>query len=153
MPDLMNTYIENRWMVQPNHANTLQTAHGGRVLKWMDEVGAMSGMRFSGESCVTAHINRVDFNRPILVGDLALIEAYVYMIGQTSMRVRLRAYREDPQTGSREQTTESYFVYVAIDEDHQPTPVPDLTVSTDRGEQLREEAINGENGDGENGEL
>lgn len=147
MPDLMDTYMENRWMVQPNHANNLQTAHGGRVLKWMDEAGAMSGMRFAGNSCVTAHINRVDFNRPILVGDLALIEAYVYKAGETSVRVRLQAYREDPRTGERERTTESYFVYVAIDEDHRPMPVPELTISSERGERLRETAIDGENGD------
>lgn len=146
MPDLMDTYVENRWMVQPNHANVLQTAHGGHVLKWMDEVGAMSGMRFAGKSCVTAHINHVDFDRPILVGDIALIEAYVYKAGETSARVRLRASRENPQSGEREQTTESYFVYVAIDEDYRPSPVPDLTVSSDLGEQLREQAMNGESG-------
>lgn len=147
MPDLLDTYMENRWMIQPNHANMLETAHGGYVLKWMDEIGAMAAMRFSRESCVTAHINRVDFQRPILVGDLALIEAYVYEVGQTSMRVRLRAYREDPRTDTREQTTESYFVYVAIDGNRQPTPVPDLTVSTDRGTQLQEAALDGENGE------
>jgi acyl-CoA hydrolase len=147
MTDLMDTYMENRWIVQPNHANNLQTAHGGRILKWMDEVGAMSGMRFSGDSCVTARINRVDFEQPILVGDIALIESYVYTAGRTSVRVRLRAYREDPRTGSRERTTESYFVYVAIDEDHQPTPVPELTVSSEQGIQLREDAVHGENGE------
>lgn len=150
MPDLMDTYVENRWMVQPNHANVLQTAHGGRVLKWMDEVGAMSGMRFAGKACVTAHINHVDFDRPILVGDIALIESYVYRAGETSVRVRLRASRENPQTGERERTTESYFVYVAIDEDYRPSPVPDLTVSSELGEQLREQAVNGENGSDHN---
>jgi len=48
MTDLIETVIENREMVQPNHANMLETAHGGHVMKWMDEVGAMSAMRFSG---------------------------------------------------------------------------------------------------------
>ncbi|UPM42147.1 acyl-CoA thioesterase [Halocatena salina] len=147
MPDLLDTHMENRWMIQPNHANILETAHGGHVLKWMDEIGAMAAMRFSKESCVTAHINHVDFQRPIMVGDLALIEAYVYDVGRTSMRVRLRAYREDPQTGTQEQTTESYFVYVAIDEDREPTSVPELTVSTERGKRLQEAALNGESRD------
>lgn len=146
MPDLLDTHMENRWMIQPNHANVLDTAHGGHVLKWMDEIGAMAAMRFSRESCVTAHINHVDFQSPIFVGDLALIEAYVYDAGQTSMRVRLRAYREDPRTDTREQTTESYFVYVAIDEDRDPTPVPDLTVSTEHGKRLQKQARDGENG-------
>ncbi|MCL7417760.1 MAG: acyl-CoA thioesterase [Halalkalicoccus sp.] len=144
--DLLETYIENREMVQPNHANSLQTAHGGNVLKWMDEIGAMSAMRFAGESCVTAHINGVDFERPIQVGDVALIEAYVYEAGTSSVKVRLQTSREDLRTGNAEKTTESYFVYVAIDEDRSPTSVPDLTVGSERGERLREEALAGENG-------
>ncbi len=146
MATLEETYLENRWMIQPNHANMLDTAHGGNVLKWMDEIGAMAAMRFSGESCVTASINRVDFQQPILVGDLAAIEGYVYSVGETSMRVRLRAFREDPRTETREQTTESYFVYVAIDEHRQPTPVPALTVESERGKELQTAALAGEDG-------
>jgi acyl-CoA hydrolase len=144
MPDLLDTVIENRWIVQPNHANTLGTAHGGTVLKWMDEVGALSAMRFAGESCVTARMDQVDFKRPIDVGDTALIEAYVYDAGRTSVSVRLRAFRENPRTGESELTTESYSVYVAIDDDREPTPVPELTVSTDEGERRQRQARNGE---------
>ena len=144
MTDLLDTYIQNREMVQPNHANSLDTAHGGNVLKWMDEVGAMSAMRFAGNSCVTARINQVDFERPIQVGDTALIESYVYRAGRTSVRVRLRTYREDLRTGEHEKTTESYFVYVAIDDERTPTPVPELTVGSAKGERLREEALAGE---------
>jgi len=144
MTDLMDTHIENRWIVQPNHANTLQTAHGGNVLKWMDDAGAMSAMRFAGKACVTARINQVNFERPIHVGDITLIESYVYRAGRTSVRVRLKAYRENLQTGECEETTGSYFVYVAIDEDDKPSPVPELTTATEEGERLREEALTGE---------
>lgn len=147
MPDLRETRIENREMVQPNHANNLDTAHGGNVLKWMDEVGAMSAMRFAGTACVTARINQVDFERPIRVGDIALLEAYVYKAGRTSIRVRIQTFRENLRTGDTEKTTESYFVYVAIDEEHAPTPVPELTVESETDVRLREEALAGENGD------
>jgi len=141
MPSLMETFIENREMIQPNHANNLDTVHGGNVMKWMDEVGAMAAMRFSGETCVTARVNEMNFRRPIYVGDTALIEAYVYDTGETSVKVRLRTYREDLRTGERELTTESYFVYVAIDGDRTPVAVPDLTVETEEGRRLREDAI------------
>jgi acyl-CoA hydrolase len=144
MTDVLSTYIQNREMVQPNHANNLQTAHGGNVMKWMDEVGAMSATRFAGNSCVTARINQVDFEQPIRVGDTALIEAYVYQAGRTSVRVRLRTYREDLRNGERELATESYFVYVAVDENREPTPVPDLVVDSEEGEHLREAALAGD---------
>ncbi|MHC3437064.1 acyl-CoA thioesterase [Natrialbaceae archaeon A-gly3] len=145
MTNLMETYIENREMVQPNHTNMLGTTHGGTVMKWMDEIGAMSAMRFSGETCVTAWVNQMNFERPIHLGDTAFITSYVYDSGATSAKVRLRVYREDLRSGEQELTTESYFVFVAIDEDHEPTPVPELTVSSERGEQLRQEALEGEN--------
>ncbi len=144
MPTLLDTYIENRERVQPNHANNYDTAHGGIVMKWMDEIGAMSAMRFAGETCVTASVNRMDFTRPIPVGDTTIIESYVYDAGRTSAKVKLRAFREEPRTGERERTTESYFVYVAVDDDGKPTAVPDLSVETERGERLRDDAISGE---------
>lgn len=144
MVDLMATFIEDRNRIQPHHANNLGTAHGGYVLRWMDEVGAMSAMRFAGEPCVTAHIDSVDFERPLDLGDIALIEGYVYAAGRTSVRARLRAYGEDPLTGERALTTESFFVFVAVDDEHQPVPVPSLSVSSEEGERRRRQALAGE---------
>lgn len=141
MPDLLETYMENRWLVQPNHANTLGTTHGGNVLKWMDELGAMSAMRFAGQNCVTVAVDGVEFTGPVPVGEAAVVEAYVYATGETSIRVKLRADRENPRTGERQPTTESHAVYVAIDEDRTPVTVPELTVGSERGEQLRQSAL------------
>lgn len=140
MSRLVDTYIENRHRVQPNHANNYDTAHGGIVMKWMDEIGAMSAMRFAGHPCVTANVDGLDFQRPVPVGDTVLVEAYVYAAGRTSVRVRLLTYRENPRTGEREQTTESVFVFVAL-EDGSPTEVPELSVETERGERLRRAAL------------
>ena len=144
MTDLMDTFVENRWIVQPNHANYHDMAHGGTVMKWMDEVGAMAAMRFAGQPCVTARMDQVNFERPVPVGDIALVEAYVYDAGRTSVKVRVQAYREDPLTSERELTTESFFVYVAIDENQNPTEVPSLTARSDAGRELRDEALEDE---------
>jgi acyl-CoA hydrolase len=142
--DIEETYIENRILVHPNDTNNYDMAHGGNVMKWMDEVGAMSAMRFAGQTCVTARMESVNFHQPIPRGDAALIESYVYAAGRTSVKVRLRVFREDPLTGETELTTESYFVYVAVDEDGDPTPVPDLETNTERGRELLETALEGE---------
>lgn len=140
MPSLSETYIENRFRVQPNDANTVETLHGGNLMKWMDELGAMSAMRFSGETCVTAGVDDLSFHRPIPLGDTALVDAYVYDAGKTSVTVRLRAWREDPRTGETERTTGSSFTFVAVDESGHPVQVPELSVETDEEERLLEEA-------------
>ncbi len=143
MVDLIDTQIIDRNRIQPHHANNLGTAHGGNVLRWMDEVAAMSAMRFAGRPCVTAHIDSVDFEKPLAIGDIALVEAYVYAAGRTSVRLRVRAFGEDPLTGETELTTESYFVFVAIDDNGKPTPVPDLEVSSEEGERLQRAGLDG----------
>ncbi|WP_336035764.1 acyl-CoA thioesterase [Halobacterium yunchengense] len=144
MPTVTDTYIENRVRVQPNDTNNYASAHGGNVVKWMDEVGAMSAMRLAGETCVTARIDGLDFERPIPQGDTCVIESYAYAAGRTSVRVRLRAFREEPRTGEREQTTTSQFVFVAVDEDMHPTTIPSLDVETERDRRLRDEALDAE---------
>jgi uncharacterized protein (TIGR00369 family) len=143
MTDLLDTFIENRYRVRPNHANNHDTVHGGNVMHWMDMAGALSATRHAGNECVTASIDQMDFHRPVPVGDTVLISSYVYAVGRSSVRVRLQAYRENPRTGERERTTESRFVFVAIGEDGEPTQVPELTVDSERGRRLREEARDG----------
>ena len=144
MPTISETYIENRQRVQPTDTNNYAAAHGGNVVKWMDEVGAMSAMRHAGETCVTARINGLDFERPVPQGDTCVIESYAYESGKTSVRVRLRAFRENPRTGERERTTDSYFVFVAVDSDGKPTAVPNLEIGGERCERLRAEALENE---------
>jgi acyl-CoA hydrolase len=146
VPSVSDTYIENRERVQPNDVNNYGSAHGGNVVKWMDEIGAMSAMRLAGTTCVTARINSLNFERPIPRGDICVIESYAYEAGRSSIRVRLKAFRESPRSGDREQTTDSYFVFVAVDEEMNPTSVPELTVESDRCERLRQAALAGEDG-------
>ncbi len=144
MPSVVETYIENRKRIQPNDANNVDTAHGGVVMKTMDEVGAMSAMRFAGETCVTAGVEDLSFRRPLPIGDIARVESWVYDAGRTSVRVRLQVDREDPRTGDCERTTESRFTFVAVDDDGTPIPVPDLSVDSERGRRLRQEALDAE---------
>ena len=145
MATVSETYMQNREWVQPNDTNNYGSAHGGNIMKWMDEVGALCAMRVAGETCVTAHVNNLDFERPVPQGNTCVIEAYAYATGRTSIRVRLRAFREDPRTGEREQTTDSYFVFVAVDDEGRPVPVPEIEVDSERDRELRDEALDGEN--------
>ena len=141
MPNVSETYIENRHRVQPNHANNYGSVHGGNVMKWMDEVGALSAMRLAGTTCVTASVDDLAFERPVPTGDTVVVESFAFDTGRTSVRVHLQAYREDPRTGEHEPTTTSQFVFVALDEDGTPTAVPELTADSERCRELRERAL------------
>lgn len=140
MPKVADTHIVNRERVQPTHANNYDSAHGGIVMKWMDEIGAMSAMRAAEQSCVTAQMSRIDFERPVPIGDNALVESYAYATGRTSVRVRIEVSAENPHTGETELTTSAYATFVAI-EDGKPSPVPDLEVEGEKCKRLQEKAL------------
>jgi len=144
MATIDETFIENRERIQPNDTNNYGSAHGGNIMHWMDEIGALCAMRHAGETCVTASVDNLDFKRPVPQGDTCVITGYVYAVGRTSLRVRLQAFHESPRTGDRERTTDSYFVFVAIDADGEPASVPELAVESERDERLRDEALAGE---------
>ncbi len=141
MPSVEDTHLRNRFRIQPNDSNSYGTAHGGSVMKWLDEVGAMAAMRFSGETCVTARMGAIDFGHPVPVGDTVLIDAYVFDAGETSVHVHLTSYHEDPRTGETTETSWTTTTYVAVDADGDPTSVPTLTVDSERGEELRAVAL------------
>ena len=51
------------------------------------------------------------------------------------MEVELRVETENLLTGEVTHTNSAYFVYVALDEDRRPTPVPGLLLQTDEEQQ------------------
>lgn len=62
----------------------------------MDEVGAMSAIPFAGSDVLTARMDQTNFRGPIPVGENVLIESYVYGVGNTSVRARVRTSETPP---------------------------------------------------------
>ena len=141
MPTLLETKVETRRYIFPGQSNAMGTAHGGDLLKWMEQVGAMSAMRFASADTVTVGVDNVQFYRPIPQGSIALLDGYVYEAGESSVTAHVRGYDEDRHTGERELATEAVSISVAVDGDGGTVTVPDLTVETDEGERLRAEAL------------
>ncbi|MFB6194417.1 MAG: acyl-CoA thioesterase [Halobaculum sp.] len=128
-------------LLLPNDTNNLGRALGGAVLHWMDICGAIASMRFSSRQCVTASMDHVDFISPIDLGEVAVVQGYVFNTGRTSVDVRVHVSAENPKTGEVRETTTSYFTFVALDGAGKPTAVPSLACPTDEEETLREEAV------------
>lgn len=140
---LADSHTEMTELLLPNDTNNLGRALGGAVLHWMDICGAIAGMRFATRQVVTASTDHVDFISPIEVGEVAVVEAYVFNTGRTSLDVKVDVSAENPRTGDERRTTTSYFTFVALDERGEPAPVPELECPTPAEEALREEAVEG----------
>ncbi|AKU07603.1 MULTISPECIES: acyl-CoA thioesterase [Haloferax] len=128
-------------LLLPNDTNNLGRALGGAVLHWMDICGAIAAMRFSNRQCVTASMDHVDFISPIDLGEVAVMEAYVFNVGRTSVDVKVDVHAENPKTDELRKTTTSFLTFVALDDDGKPTPVPRLVCETDEEAELRAEAV------------
>jgi len=141
MPTLLDSKLESRHFVYPAESNAMETAHGGDVLKWIERTGGMSAMHFSAGEVVTVGVDDCRFHDPMPEGSLALLDAYVYDVGDTSMRVRVRCFDEQYETGDRTLHAEAQVVSAAVDDDGDTRGVPALTVDSKRGESLRTAAL------------
>jgi acyl-CoA hydrolase len=137
---LSDSYTEMTELLLPNDTNNLERALGGTVLHWMDICAAIAAMRFSGKQCVTASMDHVDFIAPIELGEVAVVEGYVFNVGRTSIDARVEVRAEDPRSDDSRTATTSFLTFVALDEDGQPTEVPRLTCPTDSETALRDRA-------------
>jgi acyl-CoA hydrolase len=80
------------------------------------------------------------FLHPVFVGDLLTLSARVNAVWRTSMEVGVRVEAENPRTGDSRQTGTAYFTMVAMDDDGQPTAVPDVRIENDDQERRAREA-------------
>jgi uncharacterized protein (TIGR00369 family) len=118
-------------LMQPEHANLRGNVHGGWIMKLVDEAGALAAMRHAQARVVTVGIDHMRFEEPIRIGDVVILEAEVSSVGRTSIEARVQVSAENPLTGHRTRTNEAYLVYVALDDDGRPRPVPPLLAETD----------------------
>lgn len=113
---------------QPEHSNSLGNVHGGVVLKLCDECGGIIAARHARRPAVTVTVDSVNFHRPVVLGQLLLVHGRITWVGRTSIEVELRVETENLLTGEVTHTNSAYFVYVALDEERRPTPVPLLAL-------------------------
>jgi uncharacterized protein (TIGR00369 family) len=126
-----DTQVALSQLMQPADANFMGVIHGGIVMKLIDEAAGTCAYRFARTRVVTAAIDRIDFHYPVHIGNLVTLKATVNHAGRTSMEVGVRVEAEDLDSGHVTHTNSAYLVFVALDEDGHPTPVPRLVPETD----------------------
>src|SRR5262245_22810802 len=136
MPD--DRYLAIKVVMMPRDTNPQGTIFGGVILSYIDQAAAI-GARHEIQKArkertlpgvalpalVTVALNKVEFHRPVLVGDVVSFWTKLIRIGRTSitMHVAVEAERQDGIAA----VTEAEVVYVAIDlNDPARRPVPIL---------------------------
>jgi acyl-CoA thioesterase YciA len=128
---MLEPYTAIQIVMMPSDTNPTGTIFGGVILSYIDMAGSVAAGREvalrggnQGLAYVTVAINRVEFKKPVLVGDVVRFMTSCVRIGRTSITMHINVEAER----GREvlQVTEAEVVYVGIDPkspERQPTPL------------------------------
>lgn len=125
-----SSYISISELMLPSHTNFSGKIHGGYILSLLDQIAFACASKFSGNYCVTASVDTVNFLKPIEVGELVTMKASVNYVGKSSMIIGIRVEAENIQTGVIKHCNSSYFTMVAKDKEGNSVPVPGLIISS-----------------------
>ncbi|HEV2250036.1 MAG TPA: acyl-CoA thioesterase [Candidatus Limnocylindria bacterium] len=115
----------------PSDANPSGNVHGGEIMKLIDECAGAAAGRHARRRVVTARVDELSFLAPVYVGNLVTARASVNDVGTKSMEIGVRVDAEDMLTGTVVHVSSAYLVYVAIDGDGKPVPIPPVIAETD----------------------
>jgi acyl-CoA hydrolase len=113
-----------RFLAEPGDVNFGGKVHGGAVMKWIDQVGYTCAAGWTGSYCVTVYLGGLHFLGPIHVGEVVELQALVIRTGRTSLDIAVDVYARDPKSTVRRRTSHCVIVFVALNPDGKPAPVP-----------------------------
>jgi acyl-CoA hydrolase len=123
-------------------ANTQGNVHGGTIMRMVDEAAATVAVKHSHRPyVVTVRVERFDFLAPAFIGDVVSIDCELHYVGRTSMEIGIEVTAEDLITQEVRQIASSNVMFVALDENRKPTPVPPLVAANDDEKAIIERAL------------
>jgi len=136
MPTIKETRNQMIQFVFPEHANSLGTLHGGRLMDWIMLIGSITSSRLTKGIIVLGTTDSIDFINPVRVGEIVVLDSWVEHVGNSSLEVGVRVHSENPETGEKKLTTSSHLAFVAIDKEGKPRPITEKITPGDEMEEL-----------------
>jgi acyl-CoA hydrolase len=96
---------------------------GGQLMAWIDITAAVEARRHTGRQVITAMVDNLTFVGPALLDETVRLDAAVTWTGKTSLEVRVDSFAES-LSGSARMINRAYLVFVALDSEGKPAPVP-----------------------------
>ena len=132
---MSESYTAIQIPMMPKDTNRYGTIFGGVLLSYIDLAGAIAAQREAQlrggnpkAAFVTVAINRVEFKKPVLVGDVVRFETSIVRIGRTSITVRIDVHAE--RGAEIIHVTEAEGVFVGVDlstPERKPVPLFEKT--------------------------
>jgi uncharacterized protein (TIGR00369 family) len=127
-------------MMEVTDANVTGNVHGGVIMRLVDTAAALAAIKHSGGVALTVGIDEMTFLEPVHIGEVVVLKASVNDVGRTSMECGVRVEAQDPLTGTVRHVNSAYLVFVAVDHEGRPRPVPPLLAESDTERRRQREA-------------
>jgi acyl-CoA thioesterase YciA len=121
-------YVAIQVVMMPRDTNPMGSIFGGVILSYIDQAGAIGARREVQRAggalpnLVTVAVNRVEFKKPVLVGDVVRFLTRPVHWGRTSITMHIQVEVERGMEVL--QVTEAEVVYVGMDaKERKPVPL------------------------------
>jgi acyl-CoA thioesterase YciA len=118
---MTDTYTAIQVVMMPRDTNPHGTIFGGVILSYIDMAGSIGARReillqggVRGIAFVTVAINRVEFKKPVLIGDVVKFNTRLIRVGRTSITMHVDVIAE--RGTETIPVTEAEIVYVGVDD-------------------------------------
>jgi len=115
----------------PSNANPSGNVFGGYILKQIDLIAGLVAQRHAQTNAVTASIDRVNFLKPVFVGDVLVLHARLNYVHRSSMEIEISVSAENLAKGTSTLTGTAFVTMVALDKNSKPTQVPELILESE----------------------
>ena len=132
--------ITFQFISEPTDVNFGGKVHGGIVMKWIDQTAYTCARSWAENYCVTVYVGGIRFYKPISIGEVIKINAYVIYTGNTSIHIAVDVYSRDFKEQQFEKKTHCVIVFVSVDEAGNPIPVKKWVPQTETEKKLAEYA-------------
>lgn len=116
--------------VIPMPADTVQdeTISGGWVMSRLDQAGSVIPARLSGRRVALVAVDKLVFQKPVMLGDIVTFYAAVCRMGRTSLTVQVEATTERRDGSLKQTVTRCKMTYVALDDMGLPVSIASGTL-------------------------
>lgn len=131
-----------RFLASPKATNWGGNAHGGTVMRWIDEAAFACAASWSSTSAVAVYSGGIHFYQPIRIGNLVEVDARLIHTGPHSMHISVRV-RTGPPATPRELvlSTQCLTVFVDRGPDKRARDIRPLVTLSDEDRRLDAHAV------------
>lgn len=136
-----NNKISFQFISEPTDVNFGGKVHGGIVMKWIDQTAYTCARNWAETYCVTVYVGGIRFYKPISIGEVIKINAYVIYTGNTSIHIAVDVYSRNFGQKEFEKKTHCVIVFVSVDEKGSPVKVKKWIPGREHEKQLEAYAV------------